>query len=988
METTRVHKAGQQGTTKAIEKGLSGAIRTYGGLKFERYHSVEGVDPFDMVEWDTRDAIITGEGGKIVFEQRGVEVPASWSQMATNVTASKYFRGHLDTEEREFSVRRLVGRVVDTLRTWGLENEYFDDEQSAGIFRDEMALYLLDQKAAFNSPVWFNMGIDPKPQCSACFINSVHDDMESITALAATEARLFKGGSGTGTNLSPLRGSRERLNGGGMASGPVSFMKGYDAFAGVIKSGGKTRRAAKMVILDIGHPDIEEFVNCKAEEEKKAWALIDAGYDGSFNGEAYSSVFFQNSNNSVRISDEFMTAVDEDAQWQTRKVLEPHEPMDTYRARELWQQVAEAAWICGDPGLQFDTTINQWHTCPDTGRINASNPCSEYMFLDDSACNLASLNLLKFRMEDGTFDVSQFEHCVSLVIAAQEIIVGSSRYPTKPIEDNSLQFRTLGIGYANLGALLMANGLAYDSDDGRAYAGAITALLTGAAYRTSAQLAQQMGPFERFPENRPSMLKVIRKHQSALTQLDRAAVPDNLFDAASLAWDEALDYGERWGYRNAQVSVLAPTGTIGFLMDCDTTGVEPDLALVKYKKLVGGGMMKIVNSTVPLALETLGYKKAEIEEILLFIDENDTIEGAPHVKEAHLSVFDCAIQPLHGLRFIEPLGHLRMMGAVQPFLSGAISKTVNVPHETTPVEIADIYFESWKLGVKSVALYRDGCKRTQPLSLGEENTQDRVDEPVEIVPRGPVRERLADERQSLTHKFSISGHKGYITVGLYKDGRPGEIFIVMAKQGSTISGLMDGFATAISISLQYGVPLQTLCDKFSHSRFEPQGWTPNPDIPIAKSITDYIFRWLAIKFLPREMRTPTPAEITAEAEASISVNRRVDEPADPTKSIDSLETEAYLNRRRAQEASHGATTSTDNGYGPDSETEAGDSGSIAQGPDGLRMASAALYSHQMQEREISRYQADAPPCPVCGSITVRSGACYKCANCGATTGCS
>ncbi len=944
-------------------RGRKGAA-TPRGLRYERWHSEEGVDPFDSVAWEIREALITGEGGTVVFHQEDVEVPADWSQMATNVTASKYFRGHLGTPEREHSVRQLVGRVVDTLRRWGLEGGYFDDEEAADVFRDELVCYLLQQKVAFNSPVWFNMGIDEHPQCSACFINSVTDDMESIMALAATEARLFKGGSGTGSNLSTLRSSMEPLNGGGIASGPVSFMKGYDAFAGVIKSGGKTRRAAKMVILNIDHPDIEEFINCKAEEERKAHALIDAGYDGSFNGEAYSSVFFQNSNNSVRINDDFMDAVVEDRPWHTWAVLSQDRKMGTYPARDLWSQIAEATWICGDPGLQFHDTVNRWNTCPESGTIQASNPCSEYMFLDNSACNLASLNLLKFRSEDGSFDCEQFEHCVSLVIAAQEIVVGFSRYPTEAIARNSHTYRPLGIGYANLGALLMANGLAYDSDGGRAYAAAVTGLLTGAAYRTSAQIAGRMDPFEAYEDNAESMLGVMRQHQAALDDIDDTLVPDALLGAARTAWEDTVALGTVHGFRNAQASVLAPTGTIGFLMDCDTTGVEPDLALVKYKNLVGGGMMKIVNTTVPLALRTLGYTDEQVDDIIAYVDERDTIEDAPHLLPEHLPVFDCAIRPLHGRRAIEPLGHLRMMGAVQPFLSGAISKTVNMPNETSPEEIGDTYLEAWKLGLKAVAIYRDGCKRTQPLNLSSEEVAEpaaEADPPV----RNPERERLPDERQAITHKFSIQGHEGYLTVGLYEDGRPGEIFVVMAKQGSTISGLMDAFATSTSIALQYGVPLATLCDKFAHTRFEPQGFTRNKDIPIAKSITDYIFRWLALKFLPREMRTPTPSEIEAEDAADREVK-----PSD--QGLDSLETEEL-----AQAA---GKTSGGSEYTADSTP--------MQGVEGLKRAAGALYSREAQEKEISRYQADAPPCPVCGAITVRSGACYKCANCGATTGCS
>ncbi len=952
---------------RARRRRKGGARSPTPELRFERWHSEQGTDPFDSVTWETREALITGEGGSVVFHQKDVEVPSGWSQMATNVTASKYFRGHVGTPERESSVKQLIGRVVDTLRAWGLEGGYLEDEPAADIFRDELCCYLLQQKVAFNSPVWFNMGIDEHPQCSACFINSVTDDMESIMGLAATEARLFKGGSGTGSNLSTLRSSMEPLNGGGIASGPVSFMKGYDAFAGVIKSGGKTRRAAKMVILDIAHPDIEEFIGCKAEEERKAHALIDAGYDGSFNGEAYSSVFFQNSNNSVRVTDEFMTAVADDGPWHTWAVLEPGRKMGTYRARDLWSQLAEATWICGDPGIQFHDTVNRWNTCPESGTIHASNPCSEYMFLDDSACNLASLNLLGFRLPDGAFDCRQFEHCVELVTTAQEIIVGFSRYPTEAIARNSHAYRPLGIGYANLGALLMAKGLAYDSDGGRSYAATVTALLTGAAYRQSARIAGHMGPFESYEANASSMLGVMRQHQSSLDEIDAALVPEALMDAARSAWADTVELGEEHGYRNAQASVLAPTGTIGFLMDCDTTGVEPDLALVKYKNLVGGGMMKIVNTTVPLALENMGYSGKQITDIVAYVDECDTIEGAPHLLPEHLSVFDCAIRPLHGHRSIEPQGHLRMMGAVQPFLSGAISKTVNMPGETTSEEIAEAYAEAWRLGLKAVAIYRDGCKRTQPLNL---STEEVAPEEAEAPERQPERERLPDERQAITHKFSIQGHEGYLTVGLYEDGRAGEIFVVMAKQGSTISGLMDAFATSTSIALQYGVPLRTLCDKFAHTRFEPQGFTRNKEIPIAKSITDYIFRWLALKFLPREQRTPTPAEVEAEGAARPAV-----EPAD--RGLDSLETKEV-------EGEEGKSAKGGNGNGGAHQ----DASPATQGVEGLRRAAGALYSREAQEREISRYQADAPPCLVCGAITVRSGACYKCANCGATTGCS
>jgi len=818
------------------------------GLTVARRHTEPGVSPFDGVEWERRTAVITGEKGEVVFEQRDVEVPRSWSQLATNVVVSKYFRGPQGSPQRETSVRQLISRVADTIARWGKEQGYFATDEDAEAFHAELVYALLHQKASFNSPVWFNVGIEAagKPQGSACFINSVEDNMESILRLAAIEARLFKGGSGTGTNLSTIRSSKEPLSGGGTASGPVSFMRGYDAFAGVIKSGGKTRRAAKMVILNVDHPDIVEFIKCKAEEEKKAWALIDAGYDGSFNGEAYSSVFFQNSNNSVRVPDAFMSAVEMDGEWRLRAVT-TGEVVDRMKAKELMRMIAEAAWVCGDPGMQFDTTINAWHTCPNSGPIRASNPCSEFMFLDDSACNLASLNLLKFHAPSGEFDADDFVHTVELMITAQEILVDSCSYPTEAIERNSHAFRPLGLGYANLGALLMARGLPYDSEEGRAYAAAVTALMTGAAYRQSARMAEAKGAFEGFAVNREPMLRVVAKHRHSLERIDPALVPGDLLRRAREAWDDALEMGEKHGYRNAQVTVLAPTGTIGFMMDCDTTGIEPDIALVKYKKLVGGGVIKIVNQTIPEALARLGYDAAAISKIVEYVDAHDTIEGAPGLKEEHLPVFDCAFRPVGGSRSIHYMGHLRMMAAVQPFLSGAISKTVNMPNDATPEQIMDVYMTAWRLGLKSVAIYRDGCKRTQPLSTAlDEKKGGQQAEPK------PVRRRLPDERKSITRKFSVGGHEGYFTVGMYDDGTPGEIFIVMSKEGSVVSGLMDCFATAVSMALQYGVPLSVLVKKFSHTRFEPSGFTNDKEIPIAKSVIDYIFRWLALKFLPSE----------------------------------------------------------------------------------------------------------------------------------------
>ncbi|MDE2963010.1 MAG: vitamin B12-dependent ribonucleotide reductase [Acidobacteriota bacterium] len=872
-------------------------------LQFDRVYTEPGVHPFDQVQWEKRKASITNEKGEVIFEQPDVEVPESWSMLATNVVVSKYFRRSTDGRGREKSVRQLIGRVVDTIHRWGQDGGYFATPEYADTFKAELTHLLVDQKAAFNSPVWFNCGIEPKPQCSACFINSVEDRMEAILDLAKTEGMLFKWGSGTGTNLSPIRSSKELLSGGGEASGPVSFMKGYDAFAGVIKSGGKTRRAAKMVILNAEHPDIVEFIKCKEEEEKKAWALISAGYDPSFNGPAYSSVFFQNSNNSVRVTDEFMQAAVEDRNWSTRAVT-TGDVVENHRARDLLQMMAESSHVCGDPGIQFDTTVNDWHTCAGTDRINASNPCSEYMFLDDTACNLASLNLMKFRNGDGRLDVERFKHAVGVMITAQEIIVDNASYPTPAIAENSHHFRPLGLGYANLGALLMSSGLPYDSDAGRAYAGAVTALMHGEAYHTSARIAHDLGPFAKFPLNREPMLRVIRKHRAAAANLPASALPRDLYQAVQDCWSDALCQGERYGYKNSQVTVLAPTGTIGFMMDCDTTGVEPDIALVKYKKLVGGGLLKIVNQTVPEALTRLGYGREEINEIIKYIDENETIEGAPFLKEKDLPVFDCAFKPMNGARSIHYSGHLKMMGAVQPFLSGAISKTVNMPEEASVDQIQEAYIQAWRLGLKALAIYRDGSKRSQPLntSIKEEGGNGST---------RPARLRLPDERQAITHKFSVAGHDGYLTVGMYDDGTPGEIFVVMAKQGSVVSGLMDTVATSISMALQYGVPLRVLVDKFSHSRFEPAGFTNNPQIPIAKSIVDYIFRWLGQKFLTVE-----------------------DQP-------------------QAEKA-------------------------------------APVTSMQMEdmEKQVFQTQADAPPCPECGSIMVRNGACYKCLNCGTTSGCS
>jgi len=897
------------------------------GLTFRRHFTKAGRHPYDEVTWETRSAVINDERGKAVFEQHGIEVPSTWSQTATNIVASKYFRGQIDSPDREKSVRGLISRVVDTIRAWAEAQGYFATAEDLQAFSDELTHLLVQQKVAFNSPVWFNVGIEKHPQASACFINSVSDTMESILGLARTEGMLFKFGSGTGSNLSSIRSSREPLAGGGTASGPVSFMRGYDAFAGVIKSGGKTRRAAKMVILNADHPDVVEFVNCKADEERKAWALIEAGYDGSFNvrGGAYDSVFFQNANHSVRVTDEFMRAVLEDEEWQTKYVIS-RQPCESFRARDVMKMMAEAAWQCGDPGMQFDTTINDWHTCPNSGRINASNPCSEYVFLDDTACNLASLNLMKFVREDGEFDVEAFRAACRTVITAQEILVDNASYPTPAIDRNSHDYRPLGLGYANLGVLLMDRGLPYDSDGGRAYAAAVTALMHGEAYAQSARVASAMGPYAGYAKNAEPMLRVIDKHRKHAHMIDGGTVPKALMQRVNDVWDEAYALGAQHGYRNSQVTVLAPTGTIGFMMDCDTTGIEPDIALVKYKKLVGGGVMKIVNQSVSRILRRLGYTPVETDEILRHIDVRETIEGAPHLKEEHLAIFDCAFPPRDGKRSIHWMGHIKMMAAVQPFLSGAISKTVNMPTDATPDDIAQAYIESWRLGLKAVAVYRDGCKRSQPLSTSNEEAQaSAVAEAVAAAadPR-PARRKLPDERHAITHKYSIAGHEGYVTVGMYEDGKPGEIFLVMAKEGSTISGLMDAFATSISMALQYGVPLEALVEKFSHVRFEPSGFTKNAEIPYAKSITDYIFRWLASKFL------------SAEHQEAAGVRRNLPVTAAPSD----------------------------------------DAADADRAPSPAALGAAV------------RPQSDAPPCHYCGSIMTRNGSCYRCANCGSTSGCS
>jgi ribonucleoside-diphosphate reductase alpha chain len=1072
------------------------------GVHCTRLFSKPGVSPYSEVTWERRTASITDATGGSIFEQKDVEVPVDWSMTATNIVASKYLHGHVGTAQGEFGaretgVRQLVGRVAETIREWGIAGGYFATPEDAAIFHDELVHLLITQKAAFNSPVWFNVGCDRlepnsdaqnwhwnphscavefsvtgyrNPQCSACFINSVDDSLDSILTLAKTEGMLFKWGSGTGTNLSSIRGSMETLSGGGTASGPLSFMRGFDAFAGVIKSGGKTRRAAKMVILNVDHPDIADFIDCKAKEEVKAWTLMQAGYDGSGpDSEAYSSIFFQNANNSVRVTDEFMRAVERDAEFTTRTVKDG-EPVKTFKARDLMRKIAEATWQCGDPGMQYDTTINKWHTSKNSGRINASNPCSEYMFLDDSACNLASFNLLKFVTPAGNFDVDAYRHAIDIMITAMDILVDNSGYPTESIVRNSHDYRPLGLGYANLGALLMAFGLPYDSDAGRDFAAALTAIMCGQAYLQSSilaekspalisatslcqqaqyahgGLAQRGGACPGFYVNREPFLDVIRMHRAEVNKIGHANSTEpfttpqlaSLIEASKDCWDQALAHGEQHGYRNSQVTVLAPTGTIGFMMDCDTTGIEPDLALVKYKKLVGGGMIKIVNNTVPVALFKLGYTDTQVDSIVSYIDSTGTIEGAPGIKPEHLAVFDCSFKPSKGTRSIHSSGHIKMMAAAQPFLSGAISKTVNLPHDATLDDIIQAYTESWRLGLKAVAIYRDGSKGAQPLNvsdgnkakviknaLGEEINVDiaaseaadrvltamaqgtttslsddlrllegKVSARLEVTAnsvvtaanaftasvanalslgqaaalredpettQGPpraVRHRLPEERASLTHKFSIAGHEGYITVGLYPNGQPGEIFIKMAKEGSTVSGLMDSFATAVSLSLQHGVPLKVLCEKFAHTRFEPSGWTGNEQIGFAKSIMDYIFRWLQLRFLSGH-------QLSLFSGLAAGVQRPVDEPI--------FETNPPAGGLLPETSQGGASGSME------------DRG-LYGAPETRRSGGAIFHAADAMKEYLD--MGDAPSCHTCGAIMVRNGSCYRCMSCGSTSGCS
>ena len=931
------------------------------GVSVGRRFTAAGVNPFDSVGWEIRDAVI-GDPESPAFEQRGVEFPKTWSQNATNIVSQKYFRGRMDSPERENSVKQMIGRVAGTIAEWGREGGYFASEDDAEAFNDELTHILLHQMAAFNSPVWFNVGFEEHPQCSACFILSVEDTIESILGWNTKEGMIFRGGSGSGINLSRIRGSKEHLSKGGLASGPVSFMRGADAWAGTIKSGGKTRRAAKMVVLDVDHPDVLDFIWCKAREEEKAMALRDAGFDMRLDSEAFASIQYQNANNSVRVTDEFMERAERGDSWELKARVDDaaNEIVD---AKDVLNQLADAAWRCADPGVQYDTTINEWHTCPNSGRINASNPCSEYMHVDDSACNLASLNLMKFRRADGTFDVEAFEHAVDVVILAQEIVVGPSSYPTEEIGANARAFRQLGMGYANLGALLMANGLAYDSDEGRAICAAITALMTGRAYRTSAEVAGALGPYERYEENRDPHNHVMRKHRHAAYEIDDSQVTDSeLLAAARRAWDEAVDVGTRNGYRNAQATVLAPTGTISFLMDCDTTGIEPDFSLVKFKELVGGGQMTIVNQTVPLALETLGYSPEEIEQIEAHLAETATIVGAPGLRDEHLSVFDVAV----GERAIDAMGHVKMMAAAQPFLSGAISKTVNLPESVTVEDIADVYTEGWKLGLKALAIYRDGSKTAQALKTdGGTKTAEEAEAAAAIEPARPVRRRMPTERHSLTHKFSIGGHEGYITAGEYEDGTVGEMFLTdVGKEGSTIKGMMNAFATAISIGLQYGVPLETFVRKFAYVRFEPEGITRNPEIPFAKSMPDYIMRWLGSRYgdadLHEELGILT-AEIRARKAAENAVMRG--DTAGPPEPAD----------ESAEPTNGGNGGNGGNGHSTPTASAQPAAAALTDEPPAIPA--------KLQGLELG------PACAMCGGMMQRTGSCYTCSSCGNNTGC-
>jgi ribonucleoside-diphosphate reductase alpha chain len=987
------------------------------GLKIEQFFSTPGVHPFEQLEWEKRSARIAGDDGQVVFEQDDIEVPTFWSQLATKVVASKYFYGDIESGQRENSVKQLVHRVCKAIAQRGRKDGYFASSEDAENFYNDLTWLCVNQYGAFNSPVWFNVGLldvydvaggkhnfywDPErrqavacensyehPQASACFIQSVKDSMKDIMRLATSEAMLFKHGSGTGTDLSTLRSSKEKLSGGGRPSGPLSFMRVYDQIAAVIKSGGKTRRAAKMQSLKVTHPDIREFITCKTEEEKKAWVLIEAGYDGDYNNQAYNSVMFQNSNLSVRVTDEFMQAVEKDAVWETYAVT-TGEKVGEHSARELMDLLAEGTRICGDPGVQYHSTVNRWHTCPNSGPINASNPCSEYMFIDDSACNLASLNLIKFRKDDGSFDIEGFKKAIRLFIIAQEILVDNGSYPDETVTVNSHLFRPLGLGFANLGSLMMSLALPYDSDQARAMAGSISAIMTGTAYTVSAELAAAKGPFEEFDKNADAMLKVINMHRQHACDLPESHCAAYLRNAAKDAWDQALDAGTRVGLRNAQATVLAPTGTIGFMMDCDTTGIEPDIALVKYKLLAGGGMLKLVNKTVPLALERLGYSADDIKTICDYIDRNETIEGADKFNPDHLAVFDCAFKPRNGKRFIRYMAHLNMMAAVQPFISGAISKTINMPKESTTEDIAAAYMAGWKFGLKAVAIYRDGSKRLQPVST-KKHEEAKAKTPA---PAKPFRRRLPDTRQSITHKFSVTGHEGYLTVGLYEDGQPGELFITMAKEGSTVGGLMDVIGTCTSMALQYGVPLITLVDKFRHARFEPSGMTSNRDIPFAKSLIDYIFCWMGCQFIPGYAEDNTP---NREAAAGTGENKNTTTAktlVEKTKDLAQKIAEAKVLKREGKRSPAGAHTAKQGNS--ESRHRFADLANRIGAMVGAAVADAdesgglqaEVEAMEQFNSQFAHFPTDAPACDICGSITVRNGTCYKCFNCGNSMGCS
>ena len=906
-------------------------------------HFTDGVHPFENVQWETRDAVI-GKADNPVFEQRGLEFPADWSQNATNIVAQKYFRGKMNSPERERSVKQMIGRVADTITQWGRDGGYFLTEDEATSFNHELTYLLVTQRMAFNSPVWFNCGHEDKPQCSACFILSVDDSMGDILNWITEEGLIFKGGSGSGVNLSRVRSSKEQLSKGGTASGPVSFMRGADASAGTIASGGKTRRAAKMVVLNVDHPDIEEFIWCKSKEEEKARALEAAGFDMSLDSPHWHSIQYQNANNSVRVTDEFMRAVVEDKEFSTKAVT-TGEVVQTYRARDLMHQIAEATWKCADPGVQYDTIINDWHTCPKSGRINGSNPCSEYMHVDNSACNLASLNLLKFVDERGHFDVDAYEQAIDVTITAQEIIVGFSSYPTEKITENARKMRQLGIGYANLGALLMNEGLPYDSDEGRALAASLTAILTGRAYRQSARIAERMGAYEAYELNAEDHLRVMEQHRAAISNIAGETVPEHLMHSARRSWDEAIELGRKHGYRNAQASVLAPTGTISFMMDCDTTGIEPDFSLVKQKKLVGGGDMTIVNQTVPRALAKLGYATHEVDQIVAWISENYSVVGAPFLKEEHYPIFDCAV----GDRSISYMGHAKMMGATQPFISGAISKTVNMPESSTVEDIAELYTEAWKLGIKAVAVYRDGSKTAQPLDTKKDETA--AAETGELTLMQPVRRRLPLERHGVGRKFQVGEYTGYIHVGLFEDGTPGDIFVDIAKEGTTLAGLMNSLMISVSLGLQYGVPLEVYVQRFSHMRFEPSGFTNDADIRNAKSIVDYIFRWMGKKFLTVEQQMDLGI-LTPEVRARIAAGYTAAEAA--------------------------AVPSTPIPPAPAASAAADQANA---GADVDRPTPGAGQS------SLFNAYGDAQECARCGGRMIRTGACYTCTDCGNNTGC-